>query len=78
MEIYSLIQEGKHDEAAKIVAEHETKFLDKAKEFGWHASLKAGLYEMGIMALTERPPMQPIPDEQRAELRAIMKEVGWI
>ena len=78
MEIYSLIKEGKHDEAAKIVAEHETKFLDKAKEFGWHAALKAGLHEMGIMSLTERPPMPPIPDEQRAELREIMKETGWI
>ena len=78
MEIYRLVQEGKIDEAQAICDIHETKFLDKAKKFGWHAALKAGLYEMGIMSLTERPPMVPIHDNERAQLREIMKECRWI
>jgi len=78
MRMYELVKSGKIDEAKEITAKHETLFLDKAKKFGWHAALKAGLYEMGIMSLDERPPMQPIPKEQRKELREIMVKLGWM
>jgi 4-hydroxy-tetrahydrodipicolinate synthase len=78
IEFYSLMQEGNLQAANRIVQRYELPFLHAAKGFGWHAALKAGLAELGIMNDCERPPMVPIPRQQRAELAVIMKIAGWL
>ena len=74
VEIYSLVRSGKFEEAAKLVAKYETPFLKAAKEWGWHASLKAVLAGMDLMENTERPPMVPVSDEQQEILMKLANE----
>lgn len=76
-EIYHLVLKGDLSKANELVEKHEMKFLTAAKKFGWHAALKAGLAEMDLMQIIERPPMAPISVSQRAELAVIMRECGW-
>ncbi len=78
LDAYQSIQDGQFEAAKKNVDLHETLFLDKAKSFGWHAALKSGLHEMGLMSITERPPMQPLTDAKRNVLKKIMVSLGWI
>ncbi len=77
-EIYRLGREGKADEAKALVERFETPFLTEAVRHGWHAALKAGLAEMGLMGLAERPPLAPLGAEPRARLREIMSACGWL
>jgi len=78
MELYEQVVAGNMEEAQAICDKHEMPFLNSAKAFGWHAALKAGMAEMGIMSDVERPPMVTIRPEERAELGKVMRKVGWI
>jgi len=78
LRIHELLCAGKREDAAAWVARHETPFLDAAKRFGWHASLKAALAELRLMSDAERTPMVPVSPEERRELVAIMRECGWL
>lgn len=73
IKIFNLIQEGKIEEAEKLVEKHEMNFLNVAKPMGWHASLKAAISELGLMDICERPPMVPQTESQREQLRVAMK-----
>ena len=42
------------------------------------ASAEQGLAELGLMDVVERPPMHPIPPEQRETLAQIMRRHGWL
>ncbi len=78
MDIYYLMRAGKIDKARELIDQHEIPFLNKAKQFGWHASLKAALAELDMMSLVERSPMVPVTNEQRGELVDVLKQCGWL
>jgi dihydrodipicolinate synthase/N-acetylneuraminate lyase len=78
IDIYNLVLNGEIAKARSLVANKETPFLRLAKQFGWHASLKAALFEMGLMEITEREPMIPVSNTQKESLVEAMKISGWI
>jgi dihydrodipicolinate synthase/N-acetylneuraminate lyase len=78
VKIYSLIQKKDFKHAEDLIKRFETPFLDLAKKYGWHASLKCGLSYLNLMTEIERPPMVKVNKLQSKNLRKIMIDVGWI
>ena len=78
LQIYDYATSGKIKKAMELVQSQELPFLNLAKKFGWHASLKTALAEINLMEIDERPPMVPLSKEQRNQLAKVMKDCGWL
>lgn len=76
--IFSLIDNNDFKKAKALISKFELPFLDLAKQFGWHASLKCGLSHLNLMSMLERPPMVSVNKSQSKQLKKVMTDVGWL
>jgi len=75
---YANLQNGEYDLALKSVHEIEEPFFDTAMPMGWHIAMKATLNLLGLMPITERPPLYPASESQLATLRSVITDLGWL
>ena len=77
MDIYNLYKQGDHANA--LAAQHRFAALREAFRLGSFPSvIKEALQLLGIPAGPPRPPVQPLCERGRNELRALLSEAGLI
>jgi dihydrodipicolinate synthase/N-acetylneuraminate lyase len=78
LDFFSLMSDGKLDEAGKIIHGIELPYFEKTVPIGWHPSLKAALALKGLLPEFERPPMKQVAGEELEMLRGVMMQNGWL
>jgi 5-dehydro-4-deoxyglucarate dehydratase len=76
--IWTLLQGRKPEEAARVVESEALPVFDmRKKRFGYTTLIiKEGMNLCGMNAGPVRPPLAPLPESDRAELRAILERIG--
>lgn len=78
LDFFQAMQSGNRAEGERIVHEVEAKYFEAVLPMGWHPTLKAALNHAGLMQPHERRPMVQLSAEQRATVKGIMEQMGWI
>ena len=76
-QFFNAMQDRNFEAAESIATAQEDPFFEKAVEFGWHRSLKAGLAIMGLMPPSEREPFPALEQSQVDILKQVIKQAGW-
>ncbi|MGH9455369.1 MAG: dihydrodipicolinate synthase family protein [Terriglobia bacterium] len=76
--IWDLMQQGQLEEAARVVETEAMPVFDLRKKRPGYATLviKEGMNLCGLGAGPVRPPLSPLPEADRQELRTILKRIG--
>lgn len=77
-EFYQKLTSGDETGAAAIAEKYEDPFFHFAVQLGWHRCLKETLAQLGLMLPHERAPFNRISQEERFELRDVLKKIGWL
>lgn len=77
-QIWKLLQEGKLTEAARVVESEAIPVFDMRKKRPGYTTLiiKEGMNLCGMKAGPMRPPLAPLPENDRQELRSILTRIG--
>ncbi|MCK4350139.1 MAG: 4-hydroxy-tetrahydrodipicolinate synthase [Candidatus Krumholzibacteria bacterium] len=78
VEIFRLVKEGKIDEAREKYFNILPFFYLTERKGRWIARVKAGLRMIGREAGDPKPPLLPLNEEEKAELRNVMIEIGML
>ena len=76
--IWDLMQRGRLEEAARVVETEAMPVFDLRKKRPGYTTLviKEGMNLCGLRAGPVRPPLSPLPEADRQELRTILKRIG--
>jgi dihydrodipicolinate synthase/N-acetylneuraminate lyase len=76
--IWKLIQEHKLEEAGRVVEQEAMPVFDMRKKRPGYTTLviKEGMNLCGMNAGPPRPPLAPLPESDRQELRSILERIG--
>ena len=74
---YDAVMARRYDEAEKFVRENEEDYFQLAVSLGWHRALKETLDIFGLLPRTERPPFGELSTTERAQLEALVAQIGW-
>ena len=82
LRVWELLEAGKYDEAGAMVSEFmEVVWNDwvakSTRKSGGYRHMKAFMYAMGQPVGQPRAPTLPLEDEEIAELKVLLKQVGW-
>ncbi len=78
VEIFRLVKEGKIDEAREKYFNILPFFYLTERKGRWIARVKAGLRMIGREAGDPKPPLLPLNEEEKTELRNVMIEIGML
>jgi len=78
VEMFDLLKAGKIDEAREKYFNILPFFYLTERKGRWIARVKAGLAMIGRDAGDPKPPLLPLNDEEKEELRGIMVEIGML
>lgn len=59
----------------KIINEIEQPFFQVSKRLGWHIGLKAAMCHLGLMGITERPPLCELKNDEYDEVAAVTEKI---
>jgi len=59
----------------KIINEIEQPFFQVSKRLGWHIGLKAAMSHLGLMGITERPPLCELKNDEYDEVAAVTEKI---
>lgn len=76
VEMFRLVKDGKIDQARESYFNILPFFYLTERKGRWIARVKAGLDMLGRKAGDPKPPLLPLNEEEKAELRNIMIEIG--
>jgi 4-hydroxy-tetrahydrodipicolinate synthase len=77
-EMFRLIKDGKIEEAKQKYFKILPFFYLTERKGRWIARVKAGLRMIGREAGDPKPPLLPLNEEEKAELKSIMVEIGLL
>jgi dihydrodipicolinate synthase/N-acetylneuraminate lyase len=76
--MFDLIKAGKIDEAREKYFNILPFFYLTERKGRWIARVKAGLAMIGRDVGDPKPPLLPLNEEEREELRAVMVQIGML
>ncbi len=77
-DFFEHIKKKEHDKALDIVKKYETPFFNVSGPMGWHLAMKAALYTMDLMPITERPPLKQASDKTIEKVREVLKQTNLL
>jgi len=77
-EMFRLAKQGKISEARDLYFKILPFFYLTERKGRWIARVKAGLEMIGRRAGDPKPPLLPLNEEERAELREILVQIGLL
>jgi len=77
-EMFRLFKEGKIDQAREKYFKILPFFYLTERKGRWIARVKAGLEMIGRKAGNPKPPLLPLNEEEKAELRSVMVKIGML
>ena len=78
LDFYQKVVTGRQSEAEAIVFNSEKPFFALAVKLGWHVSLRAAMYLLGLCQPYERKPMNHLSLDEQAALKMVMVQLGFI
>ena len=77
-DFYQAVLDKDYEASLNFVTQYEEPFFDVAFPMGWHIAMKGAMNLLGLMPITERPPLQPADSAEREQLREVLTKLGWL
>lgn len=78
LDFYSAVMAEDLTKAESITEKYEDVYFPMAVKLGWHRALKETLVQLNLMKPFERSPFNRINLDERAEMRKVLVNCGWL